>query len=125
MLENPEENEGPRDGCAMTAVDAITTEVVVVGSGAAALTAALTARTEGAAVVLLEKSPLIGGTTAMSGGLVWVPNNRHMRDEGQEDSFDEAFRYIRRLAGGRRSDADVRTVIEAGPVMIDFLEDGE
>ena len=99
----------------MTAVETITTDVVVVGSGAAALTSALTARTEGAAVVLLEKSPLIGGTTAMSGGLVWVPNNRHMRDEGHDDSFDEAFEYVRRLAGGRRSDVDARTVIEAGP----------
>jgi 3-oxosteroid 1-dehydrogenase len=106
----------------MTATDSIATDVVVVGSGAAALTAALTARTEGADVVLLEKSPLIGGTTAMSGGLVWVPNNRHMRDEGRDDSFDEAFRYVQRLAGGRRRDVDVRTVIEAGPVMIDFLE---
>jgi succinate dehydrogenase/fumarate reductase flavoprotein subunit len=106
----------------MTPVETITTDVVVVGSGAAALTAALAARKRKAHVVLLEKSPFIGGTTAMSGGLVWVPNNRHMRDEGHADSFDEAFRYIRRLTGGRRSDADVRTVIEAGPAMIDFLE---
>ncbi len=106
----------------MTAVDFITTDVVVVGSGAAALTSALTARKEGADVVLLEKSSLIGGTTAMSGGLVWVPNNRHMRDEGEDDSADEAFRYVQRLAGGRRSDTDARTVIEAGPWMIDFLE---
>jgi 3-oxosteroid 1-dehydrogenase len=103
-------------------VETITTDVVVVGSGAAALTAALSARRGGAQVVLLEKSHLIGGTTAMSGGLVWVPNNRLMLEEGEGDSFDEAFRYIRRLTGGRRPEAGARTVIEAGPAMIDFLE---
>jgi 3-oxosteroid 1-dehydrogenase len=102
--------------------ESIAADVVVVGSGAAALTAALSAGRGGAHVVLLEKSRLIGGTTAMSGGLVWVPNNRHMREEGEADSFDEAFRYVRRLTGGRRPDAGVRTVVEAGPSMIDFLE---
>src|SRR5580704_16705549 len=101
----------------------IDTDVVVVGSGAAALTAALSARHGGAAVVLLEKSGLIGGTTAMSGGLLWIPNNRHMRLEGRDDSFDEAFRYVRRLTGGRRADEDVRTVLGAGPGMVDFLEE--
>jgi succinate dehydrogenase/fumarate reductase flavoprotein subunit len=45
-----------------------------------------------------------------------------MRNEGRTDSFEEAFRYLQRLTGGRRSDADVRTVMEAGPAMIDFLE---
>jgi 3-oxosteroid 1-dehydrogenase len=99
------------------------TDVVIVGSGGAALTAALAARRGGARVTVLEKSPLIGGTTAMSGGLLWVPNNRHMRDEGQADSFDEAFRYLHRLTGGRRSDDDLRTVLEAGPAMVEFLED--
>jgi 3-oxosteroid 1-dehydrogenase len=106
----------------MSPTERITTDVVIVGSGGAALTAALSAREQGARVVLVEKSALIGGTTAMSGGLLWVPNNRHMRSEGRADSFDEAFRYIRRLAGGRRSDEDVRTVLEAGPAMVDFLE---
>jgi 3-oxosteroid 1-dehydrogenase len=103
-------------------VESISTDVVVVGSGAAALTAALSARRSGARVVLLEKSHLIGGTTAMSGGLVWVPNNRLMHEEGESDSLDEAFRYIQRLTGGRRPDGGARTVLEAGPAMIDFLE---
>jgi 3-oxosteroid 1-dehydrogenase len=103
-------------------MERISTDVVVVGSGGAALTAALAARSMGAEVVLLEKSALIGGTTAMSGGLLWIPDNRHMRLEGRDDSFDEAFRYIRRLTGGRRADEDVRTVLGAGPGMVDFLE---
>ena len=104
-------------------MESISTDVVVVGSGGAALTAALAARSTGAEVVVLEKSGLVGGTTAMSGGLLWIPNNRHMRLEGRDDSFDEAFRYIHRLAGGRRTDEDVRTVLEAGPGMVGFLEE--
>jgi 3-oxosteroid 1-dehydrogenase len=107
----------------VSATEEISTDVVVVGSGGAALAAALAARRGGADVVVLEKSAFIGGTTAMSGGLLWVPNNRHMRREGQPDSLDEACRYIHRLAAGRRSDDDARTVLEAGPEMVDFLEE--
>jgi 3-oxosteroid 1-dehydrogenase len=114
--------EGGRRRVDSVSDESIVTDVVVVGSGAAALTAALSARHGGAEVVLLEKSGLIGGTTAMSGGLVWVPNNRHMREEGVADSTEEAFAYVQRLTGGRRSDADARVVVEAGPSMIEFLE---
>jgi succinate dehydrogenase/fumarate reductase flavoprotein subunit len=106
----------------MSTGESVDTDVIVVGSGGAALTAALAARIDGARVTVIEKSDVIGGTTAMSGGLLWVPNNRHMRDEGYDDSFDDALRYLRRLANGRRHDDDVRTVVEAGPAMVDFLE---
>ena len=109
-------------GTRMSTSESVDTDVVVVGSGGAALTAALAARINGARVTVIEKSDVIGGTTAMSGGLLWVPNNRHMRDEGYDDSFDDALRYLRRLANGRRHDDDVRTVVEAGPAMVDFLE---
>ena len=52
-------------------------DVVVLGSGAAGLTAALAASDNGASVAIFEKSPFLGGTTAMSGGVVWMTNNHH------------------------------------------------
>jgi succinate dehydrogenase/fumarate reductase flavoprotein subunit len=98
------------------------TDIVVVGSGGAALVAALAGSHRGAQVTLLERSRHVGGTTALSGGLVWVANNRHMRDAGVPDSVDEATTYVARLAAGRRRPDDIRSVIEAGPDMVDFLE---
>jgi succinate dehydrogenase/fumarate reductase flavoprotein subunit len=98
------------------------TDIVVVGSGGAALVAALAGSHQGAEVTLLERSRYVGGTTALSGGLVWVANNRHMRDAGVPDSVDEATMYVVRLAAGRRRSDDIRAVIEAGPDMVDFVE---
>jgi 3-oxosteroid 1-dehydrogenase len=68
------------------------TDVLVVGSGGAGLVAALAAREAGASVLVLEKSPVVGGTTAVSGGVVWVPTNHHMAEVGIADSRDEAPR---------------------------------
>ncbi len=97
-------------------------DVVVVGSGGAALTCAIAAADAGARVAVLEKSAKIGGTTAMSGGLVWIPNNHHMLAEGTEDSEADAIRYLERLAAGRRGSEMVRAVVEAGPAMVRALE---
>ncbi|MBT3534032.1 MAG: FAD-dependent oxidoreductase, partial [Rhodospirillaceae bacterium] len=63
-----------------------TFDVVVVGTGAAGLSAALTASVHGAKTVVLEKAPVIGGTTAMSGGCIWVPGHHHMARQGLKDS---------------------------------------
>ena len=64
-------------------------DVVVLGTGAAGLTAALRAAAEGATVGLFEKADQVGGTTAWSGGTVWLPNNRHEVELGIDDSRDE------------------------------------
>ncbi|HKE74431.1 MAG TPA: FAD-dependent oxidoreductase [Acidimicrobiales bacterium] len=72
-------------------------DVVVVGSGAAAFAAALTAAREGADVVMLERGAQPGGTTAKSGGGFWIPNNSHMREAGVADPKDAALRYLARL----------------------------
>ncbi|MCH2170295.1 FAD-dependent oxidoreductase [Myxococcota bacterium] len=97
-------------------------EVLVVGSGGAALVAALAAHDAGARVAVVEKTGLIGGTTAMSGGLVWVPGNPHMLTEGIEDSREDALRYLLHLANDRSDEALVATIVERGPEMIEYLE---
>ena len=72
-----------------------TFDVIVVGSGGAGLSAALAASVDGAKVLVLEKSAVLGGTTAMSSAGTWVPANHHMRAAGIEDSADETLTYIR------------------------------
>jgi 3-oxosteroid 1-dehydrogenase len=74
------------------------TDVVVVGSGAAALSCALTAAVGGARVTLLEKATVLGGTTAMSGAGTWIPANHHMLAAGMDDSPGEALTYLRATA---------------------------
>lgn len=73
-------------------------DVVVVGSGAAGLTAALTAAAAGLSVIIIEKTGKLGGTSAMSGAAAWVPANHHSRAEGIEDSPEEALAYLRATA---------------------------
>jgi succinate dehydrogenase/fumarate reductase flavoprotein subunit len=73
-------------------------DVVVVGSGAAALSAAVTAASHGASVLVLESAPVAGGATARSGGGYWIPNNRFMREKGWADPREEAVRYMARYS---------------------------
>jgi len=98
-------------------------DVVVLGSGAAGLVAATLAHDGGADVLLLEKAELVGGTTGVSGGMPWVPLNRHMAEVGMVDSRDEAIQYIRRLTLGREPDPDLIDVyVDTATEMIDYLE---
>ncbi|MGO7389038.1 FAD-binding protein, partial [Rhizobium ruizarguesonis] len=64
-------------------------------SGAAALTAALTAASAGKSVRVIEKTDKLGGTSAMSGGMTWLPGNHYAQAAGVEDSFEEALAYMR------------------------------
>src|SRR5689334_5099610 len=73
-------------------------DVVVIGSGSAAATAALTAAKKGASVLILEKSDKLGGTSAMSGAGTWVPANHHMRRAGLDDSPADTLTYLRATA---------------------------
>ncbi len=84
-------------------------DVVVLGSGGAALTAALTAAASGASVAVYEKAATVGGTTAVSGGVVWIP--AHNRSPDGELTVDDALSYLRRAVvrfDGRRAGGDVR-----------------
>lgn len=98
-------------------------DLVVLGSGGGALAGAVVAAVEGLSVVVLEKAPLLGGTTAISGGGFWVPMNHHMHEVGVDDSRDEALAYVRAVAGDQGDDdVHVAYVDHAAP-MARYLED--
>jgi succinate dehydrogenase/fumarate reductase flavoprotein subunit len=101
----------------------VTADVVVVGTGAAGLAAALAARDAGASVVVLEKTNVVGGTTAISGGVVWVPNNRQMAEAGLRDSRDEAIAYIERMAEGRGDRDLIERFVDESVCVMKFLEE--
>jgi len=98
-------------------------DVIVLGSGAAGLTAAFTAAKSGNSVSVFEKSDLLGGTSAWSGGHVWVPNNPYTKGAGVEDSEAEALTYLRSLSRGVLDDQLAQTYIRKGPEMLRFLDE--
>lgn len=99
------------------------TDVVVVGSGGAALAAATLAADGGASVVLLEKDDVLGGTTGVSGGAMWVPQNHHLAPAGLEDSRDDAIAYITRIADRRALDPGlIEVFVDTAPEMLAYLE---
>ena len=97
-------------------------DLIVVGSGAAGLTCAITARKRGLEVVVLEKEPVFGGTTALSGGVLWVPLASHGRAQNATDSREAVHRYLRHEAGAHYDVAAVDALIDHGPAMVDMLE---
>jgi 3-oxosteroid 1-dehydrogenase len=98
-------------------------DVLVAGSGGPGSTAAIVAHDRGASVAILEKSDKFGGATAVSGGVVWIPNNHHMADIGIGDSREEALMYTRRLADGRSDDRLIETFIDTAPEMVRYIEE--
>lgn len=99
-------------------------DVVVVGSGGAALTAATMAHDAGAEVLIIEKADMLGGTTAVSGGAAWLPGNHLMEKAGVVDSREEALAYLRRVTAGRAPDPELLEVyVDTAPEMLRYLED--
>ncbi|BBX08992.1 FAD-dependent oxidoreductase [Mycolicibacterium aichiense] len=95
-------------------------DVVVLGTGAAGLTAALTAAASGASVAVFEKAPTVGGTTAVSGGIVWIP--AHDRAAGGELTVEDALKYLEAQSLGVMDRELVETFVRTGPAMLDFVE---
>lgn len=97
-------------------------DLLVLGSGAAGLTAALTGAAEGQDVLLLEKSDYIGGTTAYSAGTVWAPDNKFQRKAGITDDRAKVERYLDTLVG-EKSDKDMRMAyVDQASDMLDYME---
>ena len=108
----------------MTAQD-LSVDVLVVGSGNGALTAALCAYELGVRdVLVVEKSDRYGGTSATSGGGVWIPCNRYAREAGAQDSLKEASEYLQgTIPPGAVPGEMIDTYLREGPRMIDFLHE--
>jgi succinate dehydrogenase/fumarate reductase flavoprotein subunit len=96
---------------------------LVLGTGAAGLSATLTAAAQGSQVLALEKTELLGGTTAYSAGTCWVPNNRFQREDGILDDHDRAARYLDAVVGGRTPREGWLAYLDAAPKMLDALHD--
>jgi len=96
-------------------------DFLVVGAGGGGLTAAIRAHDLGASTLIVEKSNLYGGSTALSGGVVWVPNNRYMAAAGLADSCDAGLRYLQKVTEGISSPECLRAYVETAPRMLDYL----
>ncbi len=98
-------------------------DVVVVGSGAAGMTAALAAAHHGLRAVLIEKAAHYGGNTARSGGGVWIPGNKALKASGRPDDREEARRYLHSIIGDAVPKEKIDTYIDRGAEAFDFVLD--
>ncbi|MEW9856440.1 FAD-binding protein [Novosphingobium rhizovicinum] len=101
-------------------------DFVIVGSGGGSMCAAIAARSMGLTALILEKTPLVGGTTAKSGGIMWVPNNRFMKRDGIEDSTEKAMTYLDHVVGDHNDTPGASrerrlAYVTRAPRMVDFL----
>ncbi|TAM33546.1 MAG: FAD-dependent oxidoreductase [Rhodanobacter sp.] len=97
-------------------------DLVVVGSGAGGLLAAIRATDAGMSVLLVEKAAQLGGTSALSGGGIWIPCNHDQARAGVEDTLEDAFRYVRTCARGLSSDDRILAYLESAPAMARYLD---
>lgn len=98
-----------------------TFDVVVVGSGAAGMVAALTAADQGLTTVVLEKAPHYGGSTARSGGGVWIPNNEILQRAGVKDTPEAARTYLHGIVGDVVEPERIDTYLKYAPEMLSFV----
>ncbi len=97
-------------------------DVVVIGAGAAGMSAALFAAIRGAKTLLVEKTDFVGGTSAFSAGSIWIPNTRHASAVGASDSAANVERYLQQIVGNRADTALRASFLRAGPEAVDALE---
>jgi succinate dehydrogenase/fumarate reductase flavoprotein subunit len=102
--------------------ESVDCDLLVVGSGAAGLATAITARKAGLDVLVVEKEPVFGGTTAFSGGVMWVPGNPVSRRTGIQDTREAARRYLQSETGEFFDAEAADAFLEHGPAAIEFFE---
>ena len=102
-------------------METISCDVLVIGSGASGMTTATTARHFGSDVLVVEKEVVFGGTTARSGGWLWVPLNPLARQAGVSDSLARARNYIQHQAGNHFDETRVAAFLENAGPMVGFL----
>src|SRR5947209_10284243 len=98
------------------------TDLLVVGAGAAGMTAALVGALEGLKVVLCEKSDMVGGTTAFSAGSVWIPGSSQSRSTGTPDTTEAVRTYLGAILGEHANDARLDFCLRMAPRALDDLE---
>ncbi|WP_395407526.1 efflux RND transporter permease subunit [Pseudoduganella sp. UC29_106] len=114
----------PQPGAAADVPDEqVEPDVIVVGSGGGAMLAAIRAADNGMKVLVVEKCAQYGGTTAISGGGIWIPCNHLGEEAGASDSFDEALTYVRACVAPHMNEARVRAYLETGPRMVRYLHE--
>lgn len=97
-------------------------DLLVLGSGAAGLCAAVTAAKRGLNVIVVEKESVLGGSTAWSGGWMWVPCTRHARADGNMETLDVPETYLQHELGPQFDEPRIKALLQAGPEMVEFLE---
>ncbi|MEO0030281.1 MAG: hypothetical protein RIS94_39 [Pseudomonadota bacterium] len=98
-----------------------TVDVVVVGSGAGGMLSALVAARNHADVLIVEKDKLWGGTSATSGGGIWIPGSDQAKAAGFEDNLDDAFRYVRALSADNVPDENIRAYVDNAAAMLRWV----
>lgn len=108
--------------------ETLTCDLLVVGSGAGGLSTAITAKKHGLDVIVIEKEAWFGGTTAFSGGVLWIPGNRHATasrpaaDQSPADDRAAMLTYLKHETGGFYDEAAIETFLDNAPRMVEWFE---
>jgi succinate dehydrogenase/fumarate reductase flavoprotein subunit len=100
--------------------DAKEFDVIVAGSGAAGLATAVSCRILGLSTMLLEASPWIGGSTALSGGVLWIPGNPYRPASPEPEDLEHALAYIRAECGTNFDQSAARAFVQAAGASVSF-----
>lgn len=97
-------------------------DVLIFGSGAGGMSTAVTLKKNGLNPIIIEKDDVFGGTTAFSGGVLWIPGNEHTKELGAEDTIEAARTYMKNECGNFYDSDGVEVFLDKGPEMVEFFE---